>query len=39
MKKNTIFGDEKIAVIDKATERRANLVASLLGNSKEARDI
>ena len=32
-----IFKDNKIAKLDDETSKRAGLVASLLGNSKEAR--
>ena len=34
--KQRVFSDDKIASLDPATEVRAGLVASLLGNSREA---
>ena len=37
--KQRVFSDDKIASLDVATEVRAGLVASLLGNSREAQDI
>ena len=37
--KQRVFSDDKIASLDPATEVRAGLVASLLGNSREAQDI
>ena len=37
--KQRVFSDDKIASLDSATEARAGLVASLLGNSREAKDI
>ena len=39
MTKKRVFGDDKIASLDPATEVRAGLVASLLGNSREAKEI
>ena len=39
MKTKRIFDDDMIATIDKTTEKRTNLVSSLLGNSREAQDI
>ena len=39
IKKRRVFDDEKIASLDAETASRANLVARLLGGSKEARHI
>ena len=39
MKTKRVFDHDKIASIDEATEKRTDLVASLLGSSKEARQI
>ena len=39
MKTKRVFDDDKIATLDTLTEKRTGLVASLLGNSKEARSI
>ena len=39
IKTKRIFDDDMIATIDKTTEKRTNLVSSLLGNSREAQDI
>ena len=39
MSKIRVFSDDKITSVDPATEFRTGLVASLLGNSKEAQDI
>ena len=39
MSKIRVYSDDKITSVDPATEVRTGLVASLLGNSKEAQDI
>ena len=39
MKVKRVFDDDKIATLDYATERRSDMIASLLGSSKEAQDI
>lgn len=39
MKQKRVFDDDKIATLDEVTEKRTGLIASLLGNSKEAKDI
>ena len=39
MKRKRVFDDVKIATLDAETELRSNLVAKLLGGSKEALDI
>ena len=39
MKTKRVFDDDKIATLDEVTEKRTGLIASLLGNSKEAKDI
>ena len=39
LKTKRVFDHDKIACLDEATEKRTDLVASLLGSSKEARDI
>lgn len=39
MKTKRIFDDNSIATLDQKTEKRTDLVASLLGNSKEAMSI
>ena len=38
-KKKRVFDHNKIASIDDETEKRTNIVAKLLGNSKEALEI
>ena len=39
MSKTRVYSDDKITSTDPVTEVRTGLVASLLGNSKEAQDI
>lgn len=39
MKNLRVFGDSKIATIDESTLKRTQQVASLLGNTREAREI
>ena len=39
IKNKRLFDDDKIAVLDRATQNRTSLVASLLGNSREAQSI
>ena len=39
LKRKRVYDDALIATLDEKTELRTNLVAKLLGGSKEARDI
>ena len=39
MKTTRVFGDSKIATIDESTLKRTKQIASLLGNTREAREI
>lgn len=39
IKRKRVFDDDKIATLDSETDKRTNMVARLLGGSKEAREI
>lgn len=39
IKRKRVFDDDKIATLDNETDKRTNMVARLLGGSKEAREI